>query len=49
MDLDFSPVLESGWFLLGGLGLTLALSVLTAVCSLLLGGALGLTRHQWIL
>ena len=29
MDLDFTPVLDSGWFLLGGLGLTLALSVLS--------------------
>src|ERR1700724_1601656 len=44
MDLDFTPVLDSGWFLLGGLGLTLALSVLTVVCSLLLGGVLGLAR-----
>lgn len=44
MDLDFTPVLDSGWFLLGGLGLTLALSVLTIACSLLLGGALGLAR-----
>jgi polar amino acid transport system permease protein len=44
MDLDFTPVLDSGWFLLGGLGLTLALSVLTIACSLLLGSALGLAR-----
>jgi polar amino acid transport system permease protein len=44
MDLDFTPVLDSGAFLLGGLGLTLALSVLTVACSLLLGGALGLAR-----
>ena len=44
MDLDFTPVLDSGWYLLGGLELTLALSVLTVACSLLLGGALGLAR-----
>ena len=44
MDLDFTPVLDSLWYLLGGLELTLALSVLTVACSLLLGGALGLAR-----
>jgi polar amino acid transport system permease protein len=44
MDLDFTPVLDSAWFLLGGLGLTLALSTLTIACSLMLGGALGLAR-----
>lgn len=44
MALDFSPVLESWRFLLGGLGLTLALSVLTALCSVVLGTAVGLAR-----
>ena len=44
MTLDFSPVLESWRFLLGGLGLTLLLSLLTVLCSLILGGAVGLAR-----
>src|SRR5690349_21150135 len=44
MDLDFTPVLDSLWYLLGRLELTLALSVLTIACSLMLGGALGLAR-----
>lgn len=44
MELDFSPVWESWRFLAGGLGLTLALSVLTAAASLVLGGAVGLAR-----
>lgn len=44
MDLDFSPVLESWQFLLGGLGYTLALAVLTVLCSLVAGSAVGLAR-----
>ena len=44
MDLDFTPVIDSAWFLLGGLGLTLALSALTILTSLALGGAIGLAR-----
>src|SRR3954470_8656002 len=44
MDLDFEPVIESAQFLLGGVGLTLALSALTILTSLLLGGAIGLAR-----
>jgi polar amino acid transport system permease protein len=44
MALDFSPVLESWRFLLAGLGLTLLLSLLTVLCSLVLGGAVGLAR-----
>lgn len=44
MDLDFSPVWDSWYFLLGGLGLTLLLSAATMLCSLLLGGAIGLAR-----
>ena len=44
MDLDYSPVVDSWQFLLNGLELTLALSFLTIVCSLTLGGAIGLAR-----
>lgn len=44
MDFDFSPLLESWQYLLGGLGITLLLSVLTAAASLVLGTALGLAR-----
>jgi polar amino acid transport system permease protein len=44
MDWDFSPLLDSWRFLLNGLGLTLALSGLTMLCSLILGGAMGLAR-----
>jgi polar amino acid transport system permease protein len=51
MDLDYSPVLDSWQFLLNGLELTLALSFLTILCSLTLGGAIGLARcygPQWL-
>jgi polar amino acid transport system permease protein len=44
VDFDFSPLLESWQYLLGGLGITLLLSVLTAAASLVLGTALGLAR-----
>jgi polar amino acid transport system permease protein len=44
MEFDFSPVIDSWRFLLGGLGVTLALSGLTMLCSLMLGGAIGLAR-----
>jgi polar amino acid transport system permease protein len=44
IDLDFGPLIASWRFLLGGLGLTLALSALTVLCSLVLGGAVGLAR-----
>ncbi|HTI81860.1 MAG TPA: amino acid ABC transporter permease [Acetobacteraceae bacterium] len=44
MDLDFSPLLDSWQFLLGGLGLTLALAALTVFCSLIVGTAVGLAR-----
>ena len=44
MDLDFTPVIDSAQFLIGGLGLTLALSALTILFSLALGGAIGLAR-----
>jgi len=44
VDFDFSPLLESWQYLLGGLGITLLLSALTALASLVLGTALGLGR-----
>src|SRR5260370_10305952 len=44
MDLDFSPVLDSWQYLLRGVGLTLGLSFLTMLCSLVIGGAIGLAR-----
>jgi len=44
VSLDFSPLLHSWRFLLGGLGLTLGLAALTVLCSLMLGGAIGLAR-----
>jgi polar amino acid transport system permease protein len=44
VSLDFSPLLHSWRFLLGGLGLTLGLAGLTILCSLMLGGAIGLAR-----
>ena len=44
MDFDFSPLLESWQYLLGGLGITLLLSALTALASFVLGIALGLGR-----
>jgi len=44
VDFDFSPLLESWQYLLGGLGITLLLSALTALASLVLGTSLGLGR-----
>lgn len=44
MDIDISPILESWRFLLSGLEVTLLLSVLTMLCSVVLGGAVGLAR-----
>lgn len=44
MQLDFTPVIESWQFLLGGLGLTLALAASTVLCGLLLGITVGLGR-----
>jgi len=44
VDFDFSPLLASWQYLLGGLGITLLLSALTALASLVLGTALGLGR-----
>lgn len=44
MDIDISPILDSWRFLLSGLEITLLLSLLTVLCSLLLGTAVGLAR-----
>lgn len=44
MSFDFTPIIQSWPFLLGGLGMTLALSVLTVLVSLVCGSALGLAR-----
>ena len=44
MEFDFSPLLESWQFLLGGLGVTLLLALVTVVCSLVLGTVIGLAR-----
>ena len=44
MDFDFTPVLENWQYLLGGLGITLALSALTVVTSLVVGLAIALGR-----
>jgi polar amino acid transport system permease protein len=51
MELDLSPIWENWRFLLGGLGLTLLLSVLTVGCSTVLGAAIGLARSygpRWL-
>ena len=44
MDLDLSPLSENWRYLLGGVGLTLGLSVLTLLCSAVTGGAIALAR-----
>src|SRR5688572_3955523 len=44
MEFDFSPIAENWRYLLGGLGVTLALSGATIVASLIAGGVIGLTR-----
>ncbi len=44
MEFDFSPIWDSCQFLLGGLGLTLLLSLMTVAMSLTVGGAIGLAR-----
>jgi polar amino acid transport system permease protein len=44
MELDFTPILESWGYLLGGLGVTIALSGSTIAVSLILGGMLGAAR-----
>ncbi len=44
MDFDFSPVIDNWRFFAGGLGITVALSAITAVASLLLGLTIALLR-----
>jgi len=44
MDFDFSPLVESWQYLLGGLGITALLSFTTAVSSIAVGLAVGLVR-----
>jgi polar amino acid transport system permease protein len=44
MDFDFSPLLESWQYLLGGLGVTVLLSLAAAVSSIAAGLAVGLLR-----
>ena len=44
MEFDFSPILDNWRFLLGGLGVTVALSLITVGASLVLGAAIGLAR-----
>ncbi len=44
MDIDLTPITENWRFLLGGLGLTLALSVLAVIGSAVSGTALALAR-----
>jgi len=44
MEIDLSPILDSWQYLLSGLGVTLLLSVVTVVCSIVLGAAIALAR-----
>ncbi len=44
MDFDFSPIIENWRYLLGGFGVTLALSAITVLASLLLGTGIGIAR-----
>jgi polar amino acid transport system permease protein len=44
MELDFSPIWESWQYLLGGVGITMGLSVLTLLSSALFGTGLALIR-----
>jgi polar amino acid transport system permease protein len=44
VEFDFSPLADSWQYLAGGLGLTLALSLLSVVGSLALGTMVGLAR-----
>jgi len=44
MDFDFSPIIENWRFFAGGLGITVALSAITAVSSIALGLAIALLR-----
>src|SRR3954452_21790075 len=44
MDFDFDPLIESWQYLLGGLGITVLLSLTTAVSSIMVGLAVSLIR-----
>jgi polar amino acid transport system permease protein len=44
LEFDFSPLIDSWRFLLGGLGVTLLLSIVTVVCSLVAGSLIALLR-----
>ena len=44
MEFDFSPVFQSGWFLLSGVGVTILLSLLAVLGGAILGTAMGLGR-----
>src|SRR5258708_20919568 len=44
MEFDFSPIWASRQYLLGGLGITLLLSLTTVALSLAVGGAIGIAR-----
>jgi polar amino acid transport system permease protein len=44
LEFDFSPLIDSWRFLLGGLGVTLLLSIATVVCSLVAGSLIALLR-----
>lgn len=44
MDLDFSPIVDNWRFFAGGLGITVALSTITAISSILLGLVIALLR-----
>jgi polar amino acid transport system permease protein len=51
MEFDFSPILENWRYLLGGFGITVALSALTVAASLVLGLIVGLARvygPEWL-
>lgn len=51
MEFDFSPILENWRYLLGGFGITVALSAITVAASLILGLAVGLARvygPEWL-
>jgi polar amino acid transport system permease protein len=44
MEIDLAPLWDSRWFLMGGIGLTLGLSLLTVFFSAVSGTAMGLMR-----
>jgi len=44
LEFDFSPIAESGWFLLGGIGVTVLLSLICVAASLIVGTFAALGR-----